>query len=415
MKGTFRLALAASVSLISVQAMAGGFINSSQSSVFNGMAYAGAAAPGSVGGDDVHEPRDYDRLPALHAGFELHLRHPGHEDPPRPRTTRVTMPCFRAGQMMLASITSCRLLHHLSVQRSSSASRHLAERPQQLDEADTVYQGSLFAQTSKLRITTTDAVDRLQIQWRMWSFGVGLQIQYAQRSTGCAFPRRAHHAVRGRRGYHRKLVAGASAGRSASPSSRGRARRSASAGAPLWISALKVSTVFGPFTSTSSKGTLHLPNRVNLSLRQTVTERLDILASVEWQNWGRLGNAALANPANAALAVLPFSYSGWLVLLSRRRVQGERCADLAREWLPEISPVTDDVRRFSLPDNDRLWLSTGFTYNWSDRFSVNASYSCLHIKEGADHPVAGCSHGHRHVQGRCAPALDRPYLALGRA
>ncbi len=48
MKGMFRLALAASVSLISMQAMAGGFINSSQSTVFNGMAFAGAAAPGST-------------------------------------------------------------------------------------------------------------------------------------------------------------------------------------------------------------------------------------------------------------------------------------------------------------------------------------------------------------------------------
>ncbi len=96
---------------------------------------------------------------------------------------------------------------------------------------------------------------------------------------------------------------------------------------------------------------------------------------------GRIGNAALKNPAKRGLSVLPFGYSdGWFFSLG-----GEYKVSSALTWRAgigyEISPVTDAVRRYSLPDNDRLWLSTGFTYNWSDRMSLNASYSYLHIKK----------------------------------
>ena len=140
-------------------------------------------------------------------------------------------------------------------------------------------------------------------------------------------------------------------------------------------------TQFGPAIVTNSKGKLHLPNRVNLSLRQTVSEKLDILASVEWQNWGRIGHARLNNPANAALAVLPFGYKdGWMFALGAE-YKARPNLTLRAGIAYEISPVTDAVRRLSLPDSDRLWLSAGLTYDVSERFSVNASYSFLHFKK----------------------------------
>ncbi len=214
----------------------------------------------------------------------------------------------------------------------------------------------------------------------MWSIGFGVQIQYATARQTARFPGPPITPFPGGVGITQAdgWGFGFTAGVTFKPwngTQIGLGWRS------LVDQNIEGTTVFGPFTSTNSKGTLNLPNRVNLSLRQTVTEKLDILASVEWQNWGRIGNAALKNPANAALSVLPFGYSdGWFFSLG-----GEYKVSSALTWRAgigyEISPVTDAVRRYSLPDNDRLWLSTGFTYNWSDRMSLNASYSYLHIKK----------------------------------
>ncbi len=79
--------------------------------------------------------------------------------------------------------------------------------------------------------------------------------------------------------------------------------------------------------------------------------------------------------------MLPFGYSdGWFFSLGAE-YKATSALTLRAGIGYEISPVRDAVRRYSLPDNDRLWLSTGFTYEVSQRFSLNASYSYLHIKK----------------------------------
>lgn len=381
MKGTFRLALAASASLISMQAMAGGFINSSQSAVFNGMAYAGAAAPGSSSAATMF------MNPATMTGFRRFTLDSNYTFgiPTTKITTTSNNPGYnalfsgRSGDIGLDYFVpasyiiypySDRLYFGISLNTTYGNST----------KADNVYQGSLFAQTSKLRITT--ATPSVAYKYNdMWSFGVGVQIQYASARQVARFPGAPITPFGGGVGITEAdgWGFGVTAGLTFTPwkgTQIGLGWRS------FVDQRIEGDTVFGPFTSSNSKGTLHLPNRVNLSLRQTVTERLDILASVEWQNWGRLGNAALKNPANAALSVLPFNYQdGWFFSLGSEYKYNEALTLRAGIGY-EISPVTDEVRRFSLPDNDRLWLSTGFTYNWSDRFSVNGSYSYLYFQRG---------------------------------
>ena len=46
----------------------------------------------------------------------------------------------------------------------------------------------------------------------------------------------------------------------------------------------------------------------------------------------------------------------------------------------EKSPVTDQVRMPLLPDNDRLWLSVGGSYQWSPKLSFDLAYSHIFVK-----------------------------------
>jgi long-chain fatty acid transport protein len=380
MKGVLRAALVASASLVSMQAMAGGFINTSQSSVFNGMAYAGFAAPGSSSAATMFmnpaTMTSFSRL-TIDTNYTFGV-------PTTKMTGTANVPALNALFSRSSGDTGLdyfvpasyvvypvndRLFLGLSINSTYGNST----------KANDFWLGGLFAMTSKLRIITVTPSVAYKIN-DMFSVGLGLQVQYASARQTARFPGGIGLPVTGGVGITEAdgWGFGVTAGVTFTPfkgTQIGLGWRS------FVDQDVEGSTIFGPLQSNNSKGTLHLPNRVNLSLRQTVTQQLDLLASVEWQNWGRIGNARLDNPANAALGVLPFGYrDGWMFALGAEYKAMESLT-LRAGIAYEISPISDSVRRFSLPDNDRLWLSAGLSYEWSQRLTFNASYSYLHIKK----------------------------------
>ncbi|MGL5446823.1 MAG: OmpP1/FadL family transporter [Rhabdaerophilum sp.] len=383
MKGMFRAVLLASASLVSVQAYAGGFINSSQSTVGNGMAYAGAAAPGSSSAATLF------MNPATMTGFRGFTMDSNYTfGVPSSKSTGSYSAAGAGINALLPGQGSYGMNYfvpatYLVYQLNNNiwAGLSINSTYGNSTKSDGLWRGSLLASTTKLRAIT--ATPSLAYKFNdMLSFGVGLQIQYITARQTVAFP-----AGLGLPSPGAGIMKadgwgfGVTAGLTFTP------RKGTQIGLG-WRSLVEQNvegeTRFGPLTSNNSKGTLNLPNRVNLSLRQTVTERLDILGSIEWQNWGRIGNARLKNPPpgpGAALAVLPFGYSdGWFFSLGAEYRATDALTVRAGIGY-EISPVKDSVRRLSLPDSDRLWLSTGFTYDVSERFSLNASYSYLHFQK----------------------------------
>lgn len=380
MKGIYRAALLASASLISAQAYAGGFINSSQSTVFNGMGYAGFAAPGSSSAATMF------MNPATMTGFRGFTMDSNYTfGLPSSKATGAFSAAGAGINALLPGTGSYGMNYfvpatYLVYQLNDSfwAGLSINSTYGNSTKSDRLWRGSLLASTTKLRAITVTPSLAYRLN-EMWSFGLGLQLQYISARQTVNFPAGLGLPAPGAGitsadgwGF------GVTAGVTFTP------RKGTQIGLG-WRSMVEQdvegSTKFGPAVSNNSKGTLNLPNRVNLSLRQTVTERLDILASIEWQNWGRIGHARLQNPANAALAVLPFGYSdGWMFAIGAE-YKATQALTLRAGLAYEISPVKDSVRRLSLPDSDRLWVSTGFTYDVSERFSLNASYSYLHFKK----------------------------------
>jgi long-chain fatty acid transport protein len=374
MKGMFRLALAASASLLSMQAMAGGFINSSQSSVFNGMAYAGAAAPGSSSAATLfYNPATMTGFTGLTLDTNYTFGIPSIK---QTGTTnlgalgRPTSANYGMNYFVPASYVVYQLTPALWAGMSLNSTYGNSTKPNQ------VWVGSFAASTTRLRIITATP----SLAWKvneMFSIGAGMQIQYASvRQTAQVPPLGlAGAGIEKADGWAVGLTLGATF----TPwkgTQIGLGWRS------FTDQEVAGTSFLGPLVSTSSNGKLNLPNRLNLSLRQSVTQQLDILASVEWQNWARIGNARLNNPPpgpGAALAVLPFNYrDGWFFSLGGE-YKATQALTLRAGIGYEITPLTDAVRRVSLPDSDRLWLSTGFSYQATDRFTLNASYTYLHF------------------------------------
>jgi long-chain fatty acid transport protein len=132
--------------------------------------------------------------------------------------------------------------------------------------------------------------------------------------------------------------------------------------------------------------TVPLPDVGTISIRQKVSQTFTLMGTVEWTNWSRLGTIPVnvTFPPGGAVGIppaLPFNWrDGWLF-----SVGGEYA--WSPSWLLragvafERSPIDDQVRGTRLPDNDRVWLSAGATYNWSDRLALEIAYSHIFVKD----------------------------------
>lgn len=139
-----------------------------------------------------------------------------------------------------------------------------------------------------------------------------------------------------------------------------------------------------------------LPETVSVGVSQQLTDAFTLHGTIEWTNWSRLGSPRVYNTATDALLTssptLPLEYKdGWFFSLGGEYRINPAWAVRAGIGY-EISPIEIETRTPRLPDSDRVWLSLGATYNWSEQLSFDVAYSHLFtvgdndINIGPGHP-----------------------------
>ncbi|WP_210490814.1 OmpP1/FadL family transporter [Microvirga antarctica] len=137
---------------------------------------------------------------------------------------------------------------------------------------------------------------------------------------------------------------------------------------------------------------LMLPESVSVGLSQKIGDAFTLHATGEWTNWSRLGSPRVVNQLTGGLLAsapyLPLNYEdGWYFSLG-----GEYQVNTAwkvRAGLGyEISPIELDNRNPRLPDSDRVWLSLGATYAWSDQLSFDVAYTHIFSVGNTDINIA---------------------------
>jgi long-chain fatty acid transport protein len=128
-------------------------------------------------------------------------------------------------------------------------------------------------------------------------------------------------------------------------------------------------------------GTVDLPDIVTLSLRQVMTPTTRLLGTVEWTNWSRFKDIPISTPGGS-LAVQSNWSDGWFF-----SVGGEYdyspLITLRSGVAYEISPIDDPTKRLvQIPDNNRVWLSIGASYKWSEATTFDVAYSHIFIEDG---------------------------------
>ena len=140
-----------------------------------------------------------------------------------------------------------------------------------------------------------------------------------------------------------------------------------------------------PAGVTQINARLLTPDMVNLSVKQRVTDAFRVFGTVEWTNWSRLKSPRVtAQATGGVVQTLKFNYDdGWYFAIGGEYDFNEDLT-LRAGIAYELSPIDDDIRSTRLPDNDRLWLSAGATYQVLENLAVDLGYT--YIRTG-DTPI----------------------------
>lgn len=134
---------------------------------------------------------------------------------------------------------------------------------------------------------------------------------------------------------------------------------------------------------------LATPDIVTLSVRHHLSERLKVLATVEWSHWHRLSAFDIVC-ANNAVPNAVFCPAGGGQLVRSVRLNWQDgwmfAGGLEYDYSPtttvrtgiayERSPIQSAEQRWlGGPDTDRLWASVGASYRWSNMLAFDIAYS----------------------------------------
>lgn len=118
------------------------------------------------------------------------------------------------------------------------------------------------------------------------------------------------------------------------------------------------------------------PDLVSLGIRHRINDAWTAMATVEWANWSNIGTFPVVS-GGVPISALPFDYNdGWFASVGAEYAWNDQLTlrgGVGYEW----SPMDDANRGFRLPDDDRLWLSVGGSYEASERMSFDLGYSFL--------------------------------------
>ena len=139
-----------------------------------------------------------------------------------------------------------------------------------------------------------------------------------------------------------------------------------------------------PAVATSATASVTLPEELTLSARQIVGPQLAILGTVEWQNWSRLQNVAAVGSGcgvGGVCEVLNLNYrDGWFFSVGAEYAYSPTV--LLRAGVGyERSPIQDSTRDILIPDSNRIFLSAGASYKYSEQISIDLGYSHLFFQD----------------------------------
>jgi long-chain fatty acid transport protein len=144
------------------------------------------------------------------------------------------------------------------------------------------------------------------------------------------------------------------------------------------------------------------PEMITIGISQDITDSLRLKAGVEWSNWSRFKELRITADGlgGAPLAITPEEWKDSWFFSAGSEYDVNDALTLRAGLGFEKSPVPYATRTPRLPDNDRIWLSAGASYQITG--SMRASLAFTHIRID-DAPIA--------LAAAAAPGVPAPLTA----
>jgi long-chain fatty acid transport protein len=139
----------------------------------------------------------------------------------------------------------------------------------------------------------------------------------------------------------------------------------------------------GPTTNTAAKASLKLPDTFILSGTHQLNTKWQLLGDISWTGWSSIPKIDIIRTANGSLAqTLDTDFKdAWRVAVGAN-YQYSADVKLKLGIAYDQTPVKSAANRLvSLPDNDRLWLSTGAQWTPSKGSVFDFGVTYLYLKD----------------------------------
>lgn len=154
------------------------------------------------------------------------------------------------------------------------------------------------------------------------------------------------------------------------------------------------------------KADVDLPDTLTLSVSQAITDRWWLHGDIAWTGWSSIDSIAIINTdQDTTVDTLELKYDDTL-----RYALGTSYND-GGPWTWRAGVAVDEAPQTSrelvsprIPDQDRLWLSAGFNYQFSNVVSIDFGYAHLFVDD-AEILDINAQTGHR-VAGEFDAAVD---------
>ncbi len=122
---------------------------------------------------------------------------------------------------------------------------------------------------------------------------------------------------------------------------------------------------------------LDTPEMITASIRQNLSPSFALMANVEWTNWSRMKELRVISKTTGttSVPVTDFSWKDSWFASAGAEYRYSEALTLRTGAGFETTPVPDETRSARLPDSDRVWLSLGASYKWSDATMLDFGYS----------------------------------------
>lgn len=131
----------------------------------------------------------------------------------------------------------------------------------------------------------------------------------------------------------------------------------------------------------TARAAVATPQVASLGVRQRVTDRIDLLGTLEWTGWSSFDELRIGLGGGDEILTEERWNDTWYVAVGAEYRPRPDLALMAGAAFDQ-SPIEEGFRTPRIPGNDRTWLSLGASWTPRENITVGAGYSHLFIADG---------------------------------